>query len=176
VDHCYRTDSGGAPGPALALQQPEDQINAWQRAWDEVTNLHLEGEEVQAEADMTTSVEEARSLSCKLKKTVSANTGVHQAKRQVLALPTQHQPIQSSMVQVTDGPSSEAPPWVGGENTEVHFSILGAHDQDRWYAQLLLFEISGSLEESMMLDMVTQALTELIDLYTYAALQSLQHE
>jgi hypothetical protein len=34
------------------LQQPEDQIDAWQWAWDEVTNLHLEGEEVQADSDM----------------------------------------------------------------------------------------------------------------------------
>jgi hypothetical protein len=29
-------------------------MDAWQRAWDEVTDLHLEGEEVQADADMAT--------------------------------------------------------------------------------------------------------------------------
>ncbi len=34
------------------LQQPEDQIDTWQRAWDEVTDLHLEGKEVQAYTDM----------------------------------------------------------------------------------------------------------------------------
>ncbi len=34
------------------LQQQEEQIGAWQRAWDEVDDLHLEGEEVQADADM----------------------------------------------------------------------------------------------------------------------------
>jgi hypothetical protein len=34
------------------LPQPEEQIDAWQRAWDEVDDLHLEGEEVQADADM----------------------------------------------------------------------------------------------------------------------------
>ncbi len=33
-------------------QQPEEQIDAWQRAWDVVNDLHLEGEEVQADADM----------------------------------------------------------------------------------------------------------------------------
>ncbi len=27
------------------LPQPEEQINAWQLAWDEVTMEHLEGEE-----------------------------------------------------------------------------------------------------------------------------------
>jgi hypothetical protein len=36
------------------LQQPEEQINTWQRAWNEVTYLDLEGEEVQANADMAT--------------------------------------------------------------------------------------------------------------------------
>ncbi len=35
------------------LKQPEEQIDAWQRAWNEVDGLHLEGEEVQADADMT---------------------------------------------------------------------------------------------------------------------------
>jgi hypothetical protein len=34
------------------LQQPEVQINAWQQAWDEVTDEPLEVEEVQADADM----------------------------------------------------------------------------------------------------------------------------
>ncbi len=34
------------------LQQPEEQIDAWQLAWDEVTDELLEGDEVQADADM----------------------------------------------------------------------------------------------------------------------------
>jgi hypothetical protein len=36
------------------LPQPADQIEEWQRAWDEVTEMHLEGEEEQAEADAAT--------------------------------------------------------------------------------------------------------------------------
>jgi hypothetical protein len=36
------------------LHQPEEQIDAWQQAWDEVTDLHLESKEVQADADMAT--------------------------------------------------------------------------------------------------------------------------
>jgi hypothetical protein len=39
---------------AASLPQTEDQIDACQRAWDEVTDLHLEGGEVQAEADIAT--------------------------------------------------------------------------------------------------------------------------
>ena len=34
------------------LPQPEDRIAEWQRAWNEMMDLHLEGEEVQADADM----------------------------------------------------------------------------------------------------------------------------
>ncbi len=34
------------------LPQPEEQIDAWQWAWDEANDLHLEGEVVQADADM----------------------------------------------------------------------------------------------------------------------------
>jgi hypothetical protein len=48
VDQSNRADCGGLQG----LQQPEEQIDAWQRAWDEVTDELLEGEEVQADANM----------------------------------------------------------------------------------------------------------------------------
>ncbi len=34
------------------LQQLEEQVDAWQRAWDEVDDLHLEGKEVQADANI----------------------------------------------------------------------------------------------------------------------------
>jgi hypothetical protein len=49
VDHRYRADGGGALGPAATGRAD------WQRAWDEVDevdDLHLEGEEVHADADM----------------------------------------------------------------------------------------------------------------------------
>ncbi len=51
------------------LPQPEEQIDAWQRAWNEVDNLHLEleGEEVQADADMAAQRKRpgAWAISCK---------------------------------------------------------------------------------------------------------------
>jgi hypothetical protein len=34
------------------LPQLEEQIDVWQRAWNEVDDMHLDGEEVQADADM----------------------------------------------------------------------------------------------------------------------------
>jgi hypothetical protein len=36
------------------LPQPEGRTNSWQLAWHEVTDVLLEGEEVQIDADMTT--------------------------------------------------------------------------------------------------------------------------
>jgi hypothetical protein len=41
------------------LQRLEEQIDAWQLAQDEVDDLHLEGEEVQADADMAARRERA---------------------------------------------------------------------------------------------------------------------
>jgi hypothetical protein len=56
-------------------------------------------------------------------------------------------------------------------------NILGSHDQDRWYAQLLQLEVTVAQAERLMQGMVAQALTELTDVYSvqYAALQRLQH-
>ncbi len=48
----HRADCGWAPGPPQ--QDSEDQINAWQLAWDEVIKVLLEIAEEQAYADMTT--------------------------------------------------------------------------------------------------------------------------
>jgi hypothetical protein len=42
------------------LPQPEEQIDAWQRAWDEVTDELLEGEEVPADARADTAVRRKR--------------------------------------------------------------------------------------------------------------------
>jgi hypothetical protein len=33
------------------LPQPEGHIDDWQRAWDEIANIHLEGEGEQTDAD-----------------------------------------------------------------------------------------------------------------------------
>ncbi len=83
--------------------QPEEQIDAWQQAWDEVTDELLEGEEVPADTDTAVLVKSTR------------------------------------------------------------------------YKSLL--EVTVAQAERLMKDMVAQALTELIDLYSvrYAALQRLQH-
>jgi hypothetical protein len=55
--------------------------------------------------------------------------------------------------------------------------ILGSHDQDRWYKQLLLLKVTVAQAERLMQGMVAQALTEVTELYSvlYAALQRLQH-
>ncbi len=67
------------------LPQPEERIDAWQQAWDEVDDLHLEVEEVQADADMAAQrkrPDASSCLGCKLGKSATAHTGVYEAERQ----------------------------------------------------------------------------------------------
>ncbi len=54
--------------------------------------------------------------------------------------------------------------------------IRGSHDPDRWYTQLLRFEVTVARAELLIQDMVEQTLTELTDIYSewYAALQHAQ--
>ena len=63
--------------------------------------------------------------------------------------------------------------------TYTTVGIRGSHDPVRWYAQLRLgrFEISAARAERLMQKMVTQALTELANIYSirYEALQQAQH-
>jgi hypothetical protein len=49
------------------LQQQEEQIDAWQLAWDEVDDLHLEGKEVQADANIAAQLkrQDAWAVTCR---------------------------------------------------------------------------------------------------------------
>ncbi len=60
----------------------EEHIDSWQLAWDEVDDMHLEGEEVQADADMAAPTEKAGCLGGKLGKMASSHPGIHTTKRQ----------------------------------------------------------------------------------------------
>ena len=68
------------------------------------------------------------------------------------------------------------PAWNVGIQTYT-VGIRGSHDSDRWHANLGQLGMTASRAERLILDMVSQALTELTDLYSvrYAALQRLQH-
>ena len=55
--------------------------------------------------------------------------------------------------------------------------IRGSHDPDRWHANLRRLCMTAARAERLMWGMVSQALTELTDLYgvQYTALQRQQH-
>ena len=55
--------------------------------------------------------------------------------------------------------------------------IRGSHDPDRWHANLRRLGMTAARAERLMRDMVSQALTELTELYgvRYGALKRQQH-
>ncbi len=67
------------------LQQPAERIDDWQRAWDEMTDVHLEGEDMRTHIDAANPAKAARRLGGKLGQKVSLHPEVHEANRQVCA-------------------------------------------------------------------------------------------
>jgi ribonuclease HI len=159
------------------LPQPEEQIDAWQRAWDEVDDMHLEGEEVQADADMAAqrkrpdawavSWEKRRLLI--LEFTRPNDRGELSLHETDLYKTARYKPLRDLLARLLPGWEVEVQTYTVG--------IRGSHDPDRWYAQLRRLEVTVARAERLMLGMVEQALTELTDIYSvrYAALQHAQH-
>ncbi len=58
------------------------------------------------------------------------------------------------------------PAWTVGIIQTYTVSIQGSHNLDRWHANLGQLRMTATRVERLMLDMVSQALTELIDLYS----------
>jgi ribonuclease HI len=159
------------------LPQPEEQIDAWQRAWDEVTNELLEGEEGPADAD--TAVRRKRpdawAVSWKKRRLLileftrpndRCERSLHDTD---LVKSARYKSLRDLLARHLPGWEVEIQTYTVG--------IRGSHDPDKWYAQLRRLEVTVARAERLMKDMVAQALTELTDLYSvrYAALQRLQH-
>ncbi len=142
-----------------------------------MNHLHLEGEEANADADMTAqrTRPDAWSVSwgkrwllilefnrpndrCELSLN---NTDLYKA--------AWYKSLRDLLVRLFLGWEVEIQTYTVG--------IRGLHDPDRWYAQLRRLEVTAARVERLMQDMVALALTELTDLYSvrYAALQRLQH-
>ena len=162
------------------LPQPEDRIaeSRWQRAWDEMTDLQLEGEEVQTDADMEAHRKrpDAWAVSWKKRRLLileftrpndRGELSLHETDLYKMA---RYKSLRDLLV------ARHLPGW----EVEIHtytVGIRGSHDLVRWHAQLRRFEISAARAERLIQEMVTQALTELTDIYSvrYAALQHAQH-
>ena len=159
------------------LPQPEDRIAEWQRAWDEMTDRHLEGEEVQADDDMAAhrkrpdawavSWENRRLLILEFTR---PNDRGELALRETDQYKTaRYRPLRDLLVRLLPGWEVEIQTYTVG--------IRGSHDPDRWYAQMRQLEVTAAQSERLMQDMVEQALTELTAIYNvrYAALRHANH-
>ena len=159
------------------LPQPEDRIAEWQRAWDEMTDRHLEGEEVQAEDDMAAHRKrpDAWAVSWKnrrlliLEFTRPNDRGELSLRETDQYKTARYRPLRDLLVRLLPGWEVEIQTYTVG--------IRGSHDPDRWYAQMRKLEVTAARAERLMQDMVEQALTELTDIYSvrYAALQHAHH-
>jgi hypothetical protein len=155
---------------------PGEQIDAWQRAWDELDDLHLECKEVQGTASRckhSSSAEKARCLGSKRE-----NQGLLIL---VLTMPNDRGPstrltcTRWSLMDLYKSLLDLLVRLLPGWEVEIQtytVGIRGSHNQDRWYAQLRRLEVTAARGERLMQGMVSQALTKLADLYReqYAAL------
>ncbi len=124
------------------LQQQEEQIDAWQLAWDEVDELHLEGEKVQADADMAAqrkrpdawavSWEKRRLLI--LEFTLPNDRGELSLNETDLYKTALYKSLLDLLARLLPGWEVEVQTYT--------VCILGSHDPDRWHAQLRLLEVT----------------------------------
>jgi len=157
----------------LGLPQPEERIDEWQRAWDELTDVHLEGEgwELDTEAAIQRKRPDA--------------WAVHWGKRNLFILEfTRPNDRQETALRDTDAYKADRytplktrlaghlAGWTVGILTFT-IGIRGSYDPDRWYANLTCFGLTATQTDCLMREVVAQTLTELTELYSvrYAALQ-----
>ena len=157
----------------LGLPQPEGQIDEWQRAWDELTDVHLEGEGW--ETDAATAIQRKRPDAW----------AVHWGKRNLFILEfTRPNDRCATALQDTDAYKRDrytplqnrlAGHLAGWQLGIMTFTIgiRGSYDPDKWHANLTCFGLTAAQTDCLMRELVAQTLTELTDLYSvrYAALQ-----
>ena len=159
----------------LGLAQPEEHIDVWQRAWDEISDSDLEGEGDDEFADAEAGIERKRPDAW----------AVNWDKRSVLILEfTRPNDRCADSLHSTDAQKTAKytplrellarllPEWEVGIQTYT-IGIRGSHDSDRWKANLNRLGVTGNRADRLLHDLVSQTLVELTDLYKvrYAALQ-----
>jgi ribonuclease HI len=159
------------------LPQPADLINDWQRAWDEVSDIHLEGEGEQTDADAATQRKRPDAWAVSWDKRVLLILEFTRPNdRCALSLHDTDTFKTARYTPLRDRLARLLPAWEVDIQTYT-VGIRGSHDPDRWHANLRRLGMTAARAECLMRDMVSQALTELTDLYSvrYAALQRQQH-
>ncbi len=140
-------------------------------------DLHLEGEEVQADANMAAqrkrpdawAVGWGKRRHLILEFTRPNDRGENSFHETDLYKTARYKSLRDLLARLLPGWEVEVQTYTVG--------IRGSHDLDRRYAQLLRLEVTVARAELLMQGMVAQALTELTDIYIvrYAALQHARH-
>jgi hypothetical protein len=159
----------------LGLEQPEEHIDAWQRAWDEISDPDLEGEGddelADAEAGLQRKRPDAWAVSWDkrcvliLEFTRPNDWGadsLHSTDAQKI---TRYTPLRERLARLLPGWEVEIQTYTMG--------IRGSLDSDRWKTNLNRLGVTGNRADRLLHDLVSQTLVELTDLYKvrYAALQ-----
>ena len=159
------------------LPQPEARLDEWQRAWDEVQDAHLEGEGERNDSDAATQRKRPDAWAVSWdKRCLLILEFTRPNDRCELSLhdtdtfkTARYTPLRDLLARLLPGWEVDIQTYTVG--------IRGSHDPDRWHANLGRLGMTAARAERLMQDMVSQALTELTDLYKvrYAALQHQQH-
>jgi len=159
----------------LGLAQPEEHIDVWQRAWDEISDLDLEGEGEGELADAEAGIQRKRpdawavnwDKRCVLileftRPNDRCADSLHSTDAQKTA---RYTPLRALLSRLLPGWEVEIQTFTMG--------IRGSHDSDRWKANLNRLGVTGNRADRLLHDLVSQTLVELTDLYKvrYAALQ-----
>ena len=158
------------------LPQPEARLDEWQKAWDEVNEVHLEGEGEQSDSDTATQRKRPDAWAVNwVKRCLLILEFTRPNDRCELSLhdtdtfkTARYTPLRDLLARLLPG-------WEVAIQTYT-VGIRGSHDPDRWHANLGRLGMTAARADRLMQDMVSQALTELTDLYSvrYAALQHQQ--
>jgi hypothetical protein len=162
----------------LGLPQPEDGMSEWQRAWDEMEDMHLEGEGEAVDADAA------------FRRKRPDAWAVSWDKRYLLILEFTR-PNDRCALSLQDTDAYKTAKYTPLRNRLAGFlpgwevailtftiGIRGSYDPNRWNANLSRFGLTAAHTERLMRAVVSQTLTELNDLYNarYAALQNAQND
>ena len=159
----------------LGLEQPEEHIDAWQRAWDEISDPDLEGEGDDELADVEAGLQRKRpdawavswDKRCVLileftRPNDWCADSLHSTDAQKI---TRYTPLRERLARLLPGWEVEIQTYTMG--------IRGSLDSDRWKTNLNRLGVTGNRAYRLLHDLVSQTLVELTDLYKvrYAALQ-----
>jgi hypothetical protein len=162
----------------LGLEQPEEHIDVWQRAWDEISDLDLEGEGDDEVADAEVGIQRKRPDAWAVnwdKRCViileftrpndRCADSLHSTDAQKTA---RYTPLRELLARLLPGWEVEIQTYTMG--------IRGSHNSDKWKANLNKLGVTGNRANRLLHDLVSQTLVELTDMYKvrYAALQ--QHQ